>query len=118
MLSGYECFDSTISTKSVVLVKHSRLVVSIPQPDCLFSADTSCQQVSYPKPARDVCLVAVLSHPCSCSAYLRVGSVVLQQEVGRKIGWMLFTLFAMLFQFGIILVILRAILVTTIGYVQ
>ena len=37
------------------------------------------------------------------------------KTVGRKIGWMLFTLFAMLFQFGIILVILRAILVTTIG---
>jgi hypothetical protein len=40
------------------------------------------------------------------------------KTVGRKIGWMLFTLLAMLLQFGIILVILRAILVTTIGYVQ
>jgi len=40
------------------------------------------------------------------------------KTVGRKIGWMLFTLFAMLLQFGIILVILRAILVTAIGYAQ
>ena len=40
------------------------------------------------------------------------------KTVGRKIGWMLFTLLAMLLQFGIILVILRAILVTTIGYVR
>jgi hypothetical protein len=38
------------------------------------------------------------------------------KTVGRKIGWMLFTLAAMLLQFGIILVILRAILVTAIGY--
>ena len=79
MLSGYECFDSTISTKSVVLVKHSRLVVSIPQPDCLFPAVASCQQVPDQR-ARDICLVAVFSHPCSCSVYLRVGSVVLQQD--------------------------------------
>ena len=40
------------------------------------------------------------------------------KTVGRKIGWMVVTLLAMLLQFGIILVILRAILVTTIGYVQ
>ena len=40
------------------------------------------------------------------------------KTVGRKIGWMLFTLLAMLLQFGIILVILRAILVTMIAYVQ
>ena len=40
------------------------------------------------------------------------------KSVGRKIGWMLFTLLAMLLQIGIILVILRAILVTTIGYAQ
>ena len=40
------------------------------------------------------------------------------KTVGRKIGWMLFTLLAMLLQFGMILAILRAILVTTIAYVQ
>ena len=40
------------------------------------------------------------------------------KTVGREIGWMLFTLLAMLLQFAVILVILRAILVTTIGYVQ
>ena len=40
------------------------------------------------------------------------------RTVGRKIGWMLFTLLAMLLQFGIILVVLRMILVTAIGYVQ
>jgi hypothetical protein len=40
------------------------------------------------------------------------------KTVGRKIGWMLFTLIAMLLQFGIILVILRMIIVTAIGYVQ
>ncbi len=40
------------------------------------------------------------------------------RTVGRKIGWMLFTLLAMLLQFGIILVVLRTILVTTIGYAQ
>jgi len=40
------------------------------------------------------------------------------RTVGRKIGWMLFTLLAMLLQFGIILVVLRAILLTTIGYAQ
>src|SRR5437899_2369106 len=40
------------------------------------------------------------------------------KTVGRKIGWMVFTLLAMLIEFGIILVILRAILVTRIGYVQ
>ena len=79
MNGAYECFDSKTSTKSVGLVKHTRLVVSIPQPDCLFSAVASCQQVPN-QPARDVCLVAVFSHPCSCSAYLRVGSVVLQQD--------------------------------------
>ena len=40
------------------------------------------------------------------------------RTVGGKIGWMVFTLLAMLLQFRIILVILRAILVTRIGYVQ
>jgi hypothetical protein len=40
------------------------------------------------------------------------------KTVGRKIGWMLFTLIAMVLQFGIILVILRMIIVTAIGYVQ
>ena len=40
------------------------------------------------------------------------------KTVGRKIAWMLFTLLAMLLQFGIILVVLRAILATRIGYVQ
>ena len=40
------------------------------------------------------------------------------KTVGRKMGWMLFTLLAMLLQFAIVLVILRAIVVTTIGYVQ
>src|SRR6267154_1982893 len=40
------------------------------------------------------------------------------KTVGRKIGWMLFTLIAMLLQFGIILVILQIILVTAIGYVS
>jgi hypothetical protein len=40
------------------------------------------------------------------------------KTVGRRVGWMLFTLLAMLLQFGIILVILRVILVTAIGYAQ
>ena len=40
------------------------------------------------------------------------------KTVGRKIGWMTFTLLAMLLQFGIILVVLRAILVARIGYAQ
>ena len=40
------------------------------------------------------------------------------RAVGGRIGWMLFTLLAMLLQVGIILVILRAILVTAIGYAQ
>ena len=75
---AYDCFDSTISTKSAGLVKRGRVVVSIPQPDCLFSADASCQQIPNPKLAREVGLVAVLSHPCSRSAYLRIGGVVLQ----------------------------------------
>ena len=40
------------------------------------------------------------------------------KTIGGKIGWMLFTLAAMLLQFGLLLVILRAILVTAIGYAQ
>ena len=40
------------------------------------------------------------------------------KTVGRKIGWMLFTLLAMLLQFAVLLVILRIILVTAIGYAQ
>ena len=40
------------------------------------------------------------------------------RTVGRKIGWMLFTLLAMFLQFAIIVVILRAILLTRIAYVQ
>jgi hypothetical protein len=35
--------------------------------------------------------------------------------VGGKIGWMLFTLLGMLLQFGIILLILRAIIVAAVG---
>jgi hypothetical protein len=40
------------------------------------------------------------------------------RTVGGKIGWMVFTLLAMMLQCGIILMILRAILVTRIAYVQ
>jgi hypothetical protein len=40
------------------------------------------------------------------------------KTVGRRIGWMLVTLLAMLLQLAIILVILRAILVTRIAYAQ
>ena len=40
------------------------------------------------------------------------------KTVGRKIGWMLLTLLAMLLQFAIILAILRAIIITAIAYVQ
>jgi hypothetical protein len=40
------------------------------------------------------------------------------KTVGRKIGWMLVTLLAMLLQFAMILAVLRAILVTAIGYAQ
>ena len=40
------------------------------------------------------------------------------KTVGRKIGWMLFTLLALLLQLAILLVILRAIVVTMIGYAQ
>ncbi|HSH95186.1 MAG TPA: hypothetical protein VK968_13625 [Roseimicrobium sp.] len=40
------------------------------------------------------------------------------RTVGRKIGWMLFTLVAMLLQFGILLAILQMILVAAIGYAQ
>jgi len=39
------------------------------------------------------------------------------KTVGRKIGWMLFTLLAMLLQVAIILAILRMILVAAIAYV-
>ena|SRR5688572_25267362 len=46
------------------------------------------------------------------------GSVVwsCRKTVGRKIGWMLFTVLAMLLQCVILLAILRVILVTAIGY--
>jgi hypothetical protein len=54
-----------------------------------------------------VALLVCESVVCSCS-----------KTVGRKIGWMLFTLLAMSLQFGMILAILRAILVTRIAYVQ
>ena len=37
------------------------------------------------------------------------------KTVGGKIGWMLFTLLGMLLQFGIILLILRAIIVAAVG---
>jgi len=40
------------------------------------------------------------------------------KTVGRRIGWMLLTLLAMLLQFAIILAILRTIIVMAIGYVQ
>jgi hypothetical protein len=40
------------------------------------------------------------------------------KTVGRKIGWMLVTLLAMSLQFAMILAVLRAILVTAIGYAQ
>jgi hypothetical protein len=40
------------------------------------------------------------------------------QTLTRKIGWMIFTLVAMLLQFAIILLIVRTILVTLIGYAQ
>jgi hypothetical protein len=40
------------------------------------------------------------------------------KTVGRRVGWMLFTLLAMLLQFGIILMFLRVILVAMIGYAQ
>jgi hypothetical protein len=40
------------------------------------------------------------------------------QTVGGKIGWMFFTLLAMLLQFAILLAILRTILVMAIGYAQ
>jgi hypothetical protein len=53
-------------------------------------------------------------------ALLICGSVVwyCSKTVVRKIGWMLFTLLAMLLQFAIILAILRVILVAAIGYAQ
>src|SRR6476620_2005681 len=38
------------------------------------------------------------------------------KTVGRKIGWMLFTLLAILLQFALLLVILRMVLVTMLGY--
>jgi hypothetical protein len=38
------------------------------------------------------------------------------KTLGRRLGWMLFTLMAMLLQLAVLLVILRAILVTAIGY--
>ena len=40
------------------------------------------------------------------------------KTVGRRIGWMVLTLVGMLLQFGVILVILRAIILTRIAYVQ
>jgi hypothetical protein len=54
------------------------------------------------------------------SALLICGWVVWcsSKTVGRKIGWMLFTLLAMSLQFAMILVVLRVILVTAIGYAQ
>src|SRR5262245_31652876 len=41
-----------------------------------------------------------------------------EMTVVWKIGWMLFTLVAMLFQTGVLLACIRAILVTAIGYAQ
>lgn len=40
------------------------------------------------------------------------------KTVGRRIGWMVLTLVGMLLQVGVILVILRAIILTRIAYVQ
>ena len=40
------------------------------------------------------------------------------KTVGRKIGWMLFTLLAMLLQFGILVVSIREILIAATSYVQ
>jgi len=40
------------------------------------------------------------------------------KTVGRKAGWMLFTLLAMLLQVAIIFAILRTMIVMAIGYVQ
>jgi hypothetical protein len=40
------------------------------------------------------------------------------KTVGGKIGWTVFTLLGMLLQFAILVVILRIILVTAIGYAQ
>src|SRR5262245_21169797 len=65
-------------------------------------------------------LVASLFFLIPALALLFCESVVWSRSrtVGSKIGWMLMTLLAMLLQFGIILVILRAILVTIIAYPQ
>jgi hypothetical protein len=38
--------------------------------------------------------------------------------VGRKLGWMLVTLIAMLIQFAVLLVILQMIITAAIGYAQ
>ena len=40
------------------------------------------------------------------------------KTVGGRIGWMVFTLLAMVLQCAVILVVLRVILVTAIGYAQ
>ena len=40
------------------------------------------------------------------------------KTIARKIGWMLFTLVAMLLQFGVLLVIINAAMTAAIGYAQ
>jgi len=82
------------------------------------SADPACQQAPNPKTARDVGLGAALVHPCGCLLVCESVVWACSKTIGGKIGWMLFTLAAMLLQFGLLLVILRAILVTAIGYAQ
>jgi hypothetical protein len=60
-----------------------------------------------------LCVVPVVALVfCESVAWMRNRTVL------GKIGWMLFTLAAMLLQLGIILVVLRAILVTRIAYPQ
>jgi hypothetical protein len=94
------------------------LVVSIPQPDCLFSAAAACNKFQIPSlPAMLVWSLFFLI-PAVALLICEVLVWSYSRTVGRKIGWMLFTLLAMLFQFGIILVILRMMIVTAIGYVQ
>src|SRR5436190_2891501 len=76
----YERFDSAIWTKSAGFLQRGRLVVSIPQPDGLFSAAAFRRHSPNPTPACGAGLVVIIPCARGCSPDLRMGSVALQQD--------------------------------------
>jgi hypothetical protein len=71
-------------------------------------------------PAPPDVLVASLFFLAPVVALLVCGYVVWSSSktIGRRFGWMLFTLVAMLLQFGVLLVIIIAAISAAIGYAQ